>query len=63
MKRENVKRFSVSVPPKLLRDFDEFVKSMGYKRSRAIQLAMQNFLSEYAVKRGKEVVAGAILML
>ena len=63
MKEAGVKRFSISVPPKLLEEFDELVKSMGYGRSKAIRLAMQNFLTEYRWKRKEGMVAGGLLMV
>ena len=47
MGEKGVTRFSVSVPPKLLEEFDAVIRNMGYGRSKAIQLAMQNFLTEY----------------
>ncbi len=64
MSDKGVTRFSVSVPPKLLEDFDKAIGNMGYERSKAIRLAMQNFLTEYrwASEKGKEGV-GALIML
>jgi metal-responsive CopG/Arc/MetJ family transcriptional regulator len=32
MNEKGVKRFSVSVPPKLLEDFDKVIANMGYER-------------------------------
>jgi len=59
-----VKRFSVSVPPKLLEDFDKAIANMGYERSKAIRLAMQNFLTEYRWANEKEKVGiGALIMI
>ena len=44
---ENVSRISVSVPPDLLRRFDEAQKRLGYTdRSKAVQIAMQSFVTE-----------------
>jgi len=44
---ENVSRISVSVPPDLLRRFDEAHKRLGYTdRSKAVQIAMQSFVTE-----------------
>jgi len=44
---KNVSRISVSVPPDLLRRFDEAQKRLGYTdRSKAVQIAMQSFVTE-----------------
>jgi len=59
----NVERTSFSVSPTLLRRFDEVIRRMGYEdRSRALQTAMTNFITEYTwtVEKGGAGV-GAIL--
>ena len=62
---EGVSRISVSVPPDLLRKFDEALKRLGYdERSKAVQTAMQNFVTEskwLCTKRGRGV--GAVVMV
>jgi len=64
MNRKGVRRFSVSVPPKLFEDFDKTIKKMGYERSKAIRLAMQNFLTEYRWTSEEERVGvGALIMI
>lgn len=64
MNEKRVRRFSVSVPPKLLEDFDEVIRKMGYERSKAIRLAMQNFLTEYRWTSEKERIGvGALVMI
>ena len=64
MNRKGVRRFSVSVPPKLIEDFDKTIKKMGYERSKAIRLAMQNFLAEYRWTSEEERVGvGALIMI
>jgi CopG family nickel-responsive transcriptional regulator len=58
-----VERTSFSVSPELLSRFDEVISKMGYTdRSRALQIAMTNFVTEYTwtVDKGKAGV-GAIL--
>jgi CopG family nickel-responsive transcriptional regulator len=58
-----VERTSFSVPPALLSRFDEVIRKIGYEdRSRALQIAMTNFITEYtwATEKGKAGV-GAIL--
>jgi CopG family nickel-responsive transcriptional regulator len=64
MSEKGVRRFSVSVPPKLLEDFDKVIRKMGYERSKAIRLAMQNFLTEYRWTSEEERVGvGALVMI
>jgi len=58
-----VERVSISTPPELLKQFDDSLRILGYKdRSRALQIAMKNFVTEYAWKQGHQVGAGAILL-
>lgn len=64
MSEKGVRRFSVSVSPKLLEDFDKAIKKMGYERSKAIRLAMQNFLTDYRwTSEGERVGVGALVMI
>jgi CopG family nickel-responsive transcriptional regulator len=64
MSKKGVVRFSVSVPPRLLEDFDKAIGEMGYERSNAVRLAMQNFLTEYRWKAEKEGAGvGALVMI
>ena len=59
-----VARFSVSVDPALLEEFDGAIRGIGYNRSTAVQVAMRDFLTEHkwsAEEAG--VVAGAITMI
>jgi CopG family nickel-responsive transcriptional regulator len=60
-----VVRFSVSLPPSLVDEFDSAWKSMNYEnRSKAVHDAMRTFISEFKWTHGeKEHVAGAILLL
>jgi CopG family nickel-responsive transcriptional regulator len=58
-----VERTSFSVSPSLLSRFDEAIRKMGYEdRSRALQIAMTNFITEYTwtMEKGRAGV-GAIL--
>jgi len=58
-----VERTSFSVSPALLSRFDEVISKMGYEdRSRALQIAMTNFITEYiwTMEKGRAGV-GAIL--
>lgn len=64
MGNKRVRRFTSSVPPDLLQDFDALVNKLGCERSKAIQLAIQNFLTEYYVaQEEKKIAAGAIVMI
>ena len=59
-----VARFSVSVDPTLLEEFDRMIGDIGYNRSTAIQVAMRDFLTEHRWSTGEEgIVAGAITMI
>ena len=59
-----VVRFSVSVNPLLLDEFDEVTEGLGYSRSNAIQAAMRGFLAEHKVNLEPEAdVVGAIIMV
>ena len=58
-----VERTSFSVSPALLSRFDDVIRRMGYEdRSRALQIAMTNFITEYTwtAEKGRAGV-GAIL--
>ena len=59
-----VERISFSTPPELLKQFDDSLRTLGYKdRSKALQIAMRNFMTEYAWSReGRKPAAGAILL-
>lgn len=64
MAGKGVSRFGVSVPPDLLTKFDDTIARMGYDRSKAIQLAMRNFLTEYRWEHEEEgVVAGTMTII
>ena len=62
---KGVVRFSVSLPPSLVRDFDEAWKSMGYdNRSKAAHDAFRSFISEYKWTREEAgEIAGAIVLI
>ena len=56
-------RTSFSVSPALLSRFDDAIRKMGYEdRSRALQIAMTNFITEYTwtIEKGRAGV-GAVL--
>ncbi len=61
---EGVKRFTASISPELLASFDRTIGEMGYDRSKAIGLAMRNFLSEHAWESSETgTVAGALSLI
>ena len=63
MSEKGVKRFTASVSPDLLEAFDAAVAELGYDRSKAIGLAMHNFLGEYAWDEKKEHLGAGALSL
>jgi len=62
---KGVVRFSVSLPPKLVKDFDEAWKGLGYdNRSKAAHDAFRSFISEYKWTREEAgEIAGAIVLI
>jgi metal-responsive CopG/Arc/MetJ family transcriptional regulator len=60
-----MKRFSVSLPPSLVKEFDETWQDMDYEnRSRAVHDAFRDFISEARwSKKGSGVMIGAVLTL
>jgi len=64
MKKESVSRFSISLPPSLLQQFDEMSKEKGYdNRSLAIGDMMRDRLVEHRQKFGNEDIAGTITLV
>jgi CopG family transcriptional regulator, nickel-responsive regulator len=63
--KERVTRISFSLKPKLQDEFDHVTKLMGYEeRSKALQIAVQNFINEFELKEDPEKSAtGTILIL
>lgn len=47
MTKKGVARISISLSPKLLEEFDAVTRGIGYDRSKAIQQAMRDFVTEY----------------
>ncbi len=62
---KGVVRFSVSLPPPLVKDFDEVWKAKGYdNRSRAAHDAFRSFVSEHKWAFSEtEEIAGAIILI
>jgi len=64
MKKEPVTRISISLPPTLLVLFDKISTSVGYtERSRAIQAAMRNFISEFQWSTAPESSGSAVILM
>ena len=64
MKKNLADRFSVSLPPKLLGQFDEMVAQKGFKnRSLAIADIMRSALVEHRQQFGAEEIAGTITLV
>jgi len=64
-KKMKVTRFSVSLPPPLLKKLDQTWKGMGYEsRSKAVHDAVQSFISEFEwMQKEAGRIAGAVLVL
>jgi CopG family nickel-responsive transcriptional regulator len=63
--REKVSRVSFSIQPKLLREFDDVWRLMGYEeRSKALQNVIRGTVGDQELKTNPEiVVVGGILLL
>jgi CopG family nickel-responsive transcriptional regulator len=61
--RLKVTRFSVSIDPILLQEFDEMIEKIGYNRSTAIVAAMRNFIVDRLWEGEGGEVVGAITMI
>lgn len=62
-KGEVYTRFSATVPPSLLEEFDKMVKSLSLDRSKGIQIAMRNFITEESWRNAEPGdYAGVILI-
>lgn len=60
---KEITRFSASIPLKLLEEFDKTASKLSYTRSKGIELAMRNFLTEYPQIQETTKLAGAITMV
>lgn len=63
VERETATRFSVSLDPKLLREFDGMIEKIGYSRSTAIVTAMRNFMADRLWEGDVGEVVGAITLM
>jgi CopG family nickel-responsive transcriptional regulator len=64
MKEQNVSRFSVSLPPRLLKQLDEMVGEKGYhNRSLAIADMVRDKLVEHHQRISNEEIAGTITLV
>ena len=64
MKIENVTRFSISLPPSLLRQLDQMSTEKGYaNRSLAVADMIRNQLVEHQEKTGTGDIAGTITLV
>ena len=60
---KGVARFSVSVDPERLVEFDGIIDALGYSRSSAIQIAMRGFMTERIWEGEGGEVVGAVTLL
>ena len=65
MVEKGVSRISISVPPELLRKFDEAAKRVGYEdRSKAVQAVMRDLVTESKwICKERGIGVGAIAMI
>jgi len=57
-----VSRFSVSAPSDLVEEFNATIRRMKFDRSKAVQTAMRNFLSEWKwTRENKGIMTGGIV--
>ena len=65
VRQEKVSRISFSIQPKLLKEFDDVWRQMGYEvRSRALQNMIKGTIGDRELKTDPEsVVVGGILLL
>ncbi len=63
--RRNVRRFSISLPPTLVEEFDETWRNMRYEnRSKAVHDAIRGFITEVQwMRRDVGAVVGVVLIL
>ena len=61
---EKVERFSVSMNPRLLAQFDELVSKKGYSnRSEALRDIVRNYIVEYQWESSEEEVVGTLTLV
>jgi CopG family transcriptional regulator, nickel-responsive regulator len=62
---ESVTRVSLSLPPKLLEEFDDASDRAGFRdRSKSVQASMRNFITEEEQKLERSgFITGALLMI
>jgi CopG family nickel-responsive transcriptional regulator len=63
MTKQGVSRISISLPPDLLQDFEQVVGEMDFDRSKAIQQAIRDFLTEYRWERDDDAYAVGTITL
>jgi CopG family nickel-responsive transcriptional regulator len=65
LQHRNVRRFSISLPPSLVDEFDETWQRMKYdNRSKAVHDAVRGFISEAQwMSRESDIMVGVILVL
>lgn len=64
MSEENQIRFSATIPPYILEEFDRVTEEVGYKsRSKAVRDAILNFIAQQKMLRGTGNRAGSITIV
>lgn len=61
---KRVNRISMSLPEDLRREFDEVAEAAGYEdRSKALQVAMRNFITDHKWRQETATSTGAMVMI
>jgi CopG family nickel-responsive transcriptional regulator len=64
LKAARVSRFTVSAPSKLVEEFNQTIRRIGFDRSKAVQTAMRNFLTESKWRDDdKSIMTGGIVTI
>ena len=64
MSKEVQTRFSITISPSILEEFDRVVHDVGYRsRSKAVRDALLNFIAHQKMLRGKGTRAGSITIV
>ena len=64
LSREVQTRFSITISPSILEEFDRVVHDVGYRsRSKAVRDALLNFIARQKMLRGKGTRAGSITIV
>lgn len=64
LKTKRVSRFTVSAPSNLVEEFNATIRRIGFDRSKAVQTAMRNLLTEWKwTRETKSIMTGGIVTI